>query len=194
MDNKLNNRAKELYDSINRYYTILIDSISPEDYNSIKDLFENENADEYDDHIKDIKSFIKPESHTTERIKNFILTYPEFQRKHYVKTINIICDEIERNPNKFKQEAYKGILRFAEELNNWEEDSNEEDYSDYVNDDDENSDEDYMRDNISNDEDEEIIYRIGNYETTLKTYGDPLLRNLYNILFMTFETNLELKN
>ena len=36
--------------------------------------------------------------------------------------------------------------------------------------------------------------QMSKHEIILKTYGDPLLRNLYNVLFITFETNLDFKN
>lgn len=193
-------KAKALYDAINRYYSILIGSITPDDYNSIKDVLKY--TDDYDDHIKHVKSFIKESTFTIEKISEFLESYVEFQRNHYVTMINVICDEIEKNPKKFKQEAYKGILKFAEQLDEY----NEDEYSDdnevqNSNEDDEvqdfNEDEINKINNNEIQNDEEIdfsdesengIFYIGNNEIILKTYGDPLIRNLYTVLFMTFET------
>jgi hypothetical protein len=194
MDETVKVKAKDLYDSINRYYSILIDSITLEDYNSIKDILNY--TDEYEEHINNIKSFIKAEETTINEIENFIAAYPEFQRKHYVKTINLICNEIERNPNKFKHEAYKGILKFVNELNNYEDeeiydiDSDEID-GEEINDIDSDEIDDENVENTDNEDysdNDEMIYTIGNNEIIMKTHGDPLLKNLYNVLFMIFET------
>ena len=196
MEDKLFVKSKELYDAINRYYTLLTDSITLEDYNSIKDMLEY--TENYEDHIKQIKSSIKPENGTINEIKNFLTTYTEFQKKHYTNMIHHVCDEIEKNPQKFKHEAYKGILKFVEDLNNYNEDINEEDdnVDDNVDDNgnvDDNVDDnvDVNNDNVDDDlsiEENESVYYVGNTEIIIKTYDDPLLRNLYNVLFMIFET------
>ena len=194
MDDKLIAKSKELYDAINRYYTLLIDSITLEDYESIKGMLGY--TDEYEDHINNIRSHIKPEDDTISEIKKFLTTYTEFERKHYTNMIHHVCEEIEKNPQKFKQEAYKGILKFVEEINTYEDseeclsDENDLDENNIVEGDNvgDNVGDNIMQNEESDEESEEHVFYIGNTEIVIKTYGDPLLRNLYNVLFMIFET------
>lgn len=191
-DIKLTKKSQALYDAINRYYMLLLDSISLEDYNSMKEMLGY--TDEYEDHINEVKSHIKQESSTIDKIKNFISIYSEFQRKHYANMIQSVCDEIEKNPSLFKQEAYKGILDIADELNNYD---NSEDMEDEDMDNEDMDNEDVLNDvdkeeNVSqetddNSENEESIYYVCGTEIMIKTYGDPLFRNLCNILFIVYE-------
>jgi hypothetical protein len=182
-----NNIHINYYDETNYYYDLLLRSITPEDFETIKTTLDQPD-ESYDEHIQSLLEQKRPKEETIEHISEFLKLYPEFLDESYIDIMKHVNRSIETNQAKLKQGAYKQLLEYAEELKEGKVDYYDEE-GEHV--DEENVDEEYDADEIFTDE---INVQVGNNTITIKTYHDPLLIHLYSIIFTAFTAKHDYNN
>lgn len=149
--------AKQLFEKADEHYRIIIDSISEEDYEFIKEKFQLEEP--YEDHIRDLRERIKPAKETKQNIYNFLEKYPEFRNQQYIDIMEFTNLRIQTNANEIKQSTVKYI---------------EENQDLHTN------------PSVITEIPEILDIKLGNELISLPTFDDPLLVTLYGILFFAF--------
>ena len=165
----------QYYDAIYKYFTTIVKTVNKDDFETVKKTVGDEEIEEtYELHIEALMNSLKPKEETTIHIAEFLKQYPEFTDKYYLRMVKRVIESVETSSDKIKKEVYNKLLQYGDEVKDGRRANN----GPYDSDDSEGEESQY--------EDDEIHVRIRNADVILKTYHDPLLIHLYNILFTTF--------
>jgi len=158
-----------LYERVSTYYDLQMNAIGPDEYAVIKKACNY--PEDYEQHMKNLKSTMCSEESTRQHIKEFLETYPEFCHPQYIEIFDYAIKVIETQPEKAKMAGMQALMQVQQDL------EKENDYGDIP------------EQSVSNIPDM-IPFNLGNQIIEVPSHQDPLLVSLYSVCFMAFASRM----
>lgn len=159
----INESVTGLYKKVKDHYDIIINSISEDDYDVLREELELEQ--DYEEYIQKLKADLKPSSETIMHLNDFLKKYPEFTKKYYLYILDFANDRLLKSSNTIKRNTTE-FIKIQKEQN--------------------------KPISQITDIPDKLELPLSNSNVELETYSDPLLVALYSMLFMGFTSKMGL--
>ena len=114
-DEQLQGVAEGLFEQISEFYTFLIESIEPVDYERMQSQLGY--TESYDEHMTSLTDGVPSKEITIKQIIQFLNKYREFIDDEYITVLKQLNQKIQLNRDLCKMQAYQILQQQSEQLN-----------------------------------------------------------------------------